>query len=1214
VAYIVLREPVYVNKAKQIIDALTKRSTWGSHLIKAHISLGLAFCWDVMYDQFTSHERNAIIDAVQSKGNNRIHKDVYANANWTAAAGIGLLSLAFQGDGDAAFNDFLSNMLAAAKENYKQKSRSVLWAHSTDGFPHEGLGYWRKYNHVGLFLKALRHKEPENDWFNLGADYPGSEFLKNAGYARIYAEVDHAEIASLTWADATQVRGKYGNIGALSLVASEYKDGYALDFIDYLIDERGVDFDGEDWATFLFYDDVGIPAKSFRDLRLSRYWPDAEAAIFRSGWRSEDLIFYMKCGSPGGHARRLKGLISGGHDHPDANGFVLFFNNDYLAAEDGYRPYLGSFARTNKKITSGHNTFLIDGEGQKGSGTKNASTTNANMDYLDAEFMGYLLGDASDAYTEVDKFYRTVLYKKHKYLVILDELKDDRSHKYEFLLGADDKHRIESFKRNQFYINPTNGSAKLVIDFVEPRSISSAINQDRIYSVTEEYTDMLRVSPTRNTSEATFLSLLYPIGNGEVEPSYSRILDGDRSGFIVDGNEYYLHNGKGELYTYETVTTDARLAYFKDPPTDFEFLVAGAKEFVFGDKAVSATQPLVAAFSGASGKLRLGKNLGDNGTTTITLRYPDINAVLVDGESVALSSNDSGSVEFHLRPKTFKIGPPGFEQTVTDNYEIHVLTRPLVLLTSPNGGETWEASDSQSILWTSSDSFSQVMLQFSGDGGHSWQIITDSTANDGVFEWTVPDTISHHCLVRISNVEGGFPADVSDEIFSIGRERAMPIVTSFAPTSGEVGAEVTIAGSHFAGTTVVKFNGVPASFSEQSDSQILANVPENANTGKITVTTALGTSESVDVFTVLESQPAVPEITSFTPAIGTVGTQVTIDGHNFSGSKAVSFNGVSANFSVESDSEILATVPDSATTGPIAVSKKDGIATSAEEFVVPSTETKILTFKPTDDAYVWSKKPSTNRGDSEELRVRKTQEEQITYFNFSVKGIKGTVVSGRLRVMVADGTEGKSSVYSASNAYRDSEHSWDEFGLTWLNAPEITGPSLSTLAALEVGDLAEYDVTSALAGDNEYTFALRTGSNDVLKVSSKEGIRAAELLLEVHHSLSSSERLGNPYFVDRHRTAGLPQSLLLRSNYPNPFNPSTRITFHLPEARDVELNIYNVTGVQLRTFSNTRFPAGIHGLSWDGRDNRGNPVSSGVYFYELRAGEFRQVRKMTLLR
>ncbi|MDW7679976.1 MAG: right-handed parallel beta-helix repeat-containing protein [bacterium] len=94
----------------------------------------------------------------------------------------------------------------------------------------------------------------------------------------------------------------------------------------------------------------------------------------------------------------------------------------------------------------------------------------------------------------------------------------------------------------------------------------------------------------------------------------------------------------------------------------------------------------------------------------------------------------------------------------------------------------------------------------------------------------------------------------------------------------------------------------------------------------------------------------------------------------------------------------------------------------------------------------------------------------------------------------------------------------------------------------------------------------------------------------------------------------LPTELTLFQNYPNPFNPDTEIRYQLPEAAHVKLEIYNLLGQKIRTLIDDPKPAGSHTLRWDGRDDFGAAVSSGVYLYRLTAGRFCGARKMVVMR
>ena len=94
----------------------------------------------------------------------------------------------------------------------------------------------------------------------------------------------------------------------------------------------------------------------------------------------------------------------------------------------------------------------------------------------------------------------------------------------------------------------------------------------------------------------------------------------------------------------------------------------------------------------------------------------------------------------------------------------------------------------------------------------------------------------------------------------------------------------------------------------------------------------------------------------------------------------------------------------------------------------------------------------------------------------------------------------------------------------------------------------------------------------------------------------------------------LPQVTDLEGNYPNPFNPSTTIRFSLNEDSFVSLEIYNIKGEKVRTLVKDNLPAQYHTIVWNGRDENGKQVSSGIYFYKMKAGEFTSTRKMIMMK
>ncbi len=94
----------------------------------------------------------------------------------------------------------------------------------------------------------------------------------------------------------------------------------------------------------------------------------------------------------------------------------------------------------------------------------------------------------------------------------------------------------------------------------------------------------------------------------------------------------------------------------------------------------------------------------------------------------------------------------------------------------------------------------------------------------------------------------------------------------------------------------------------------------------------------------------------------------------------------------------------------------------------------------------------------------------------------------------------------------------------------------------------------------------------------------------------------------------LPETFVLLQNYPNPFNPTTEIEFMIPEPAQVKLEIFNILGRKIVTLVDRKLGPGHKVADWNGEDDQGKEVSTGIYFYRLEAGDFTQTKKMVLLK
>jgi len=166
-------------------------------------------------------------------------------------------------------------------------------------------------------------------------------------------------------------------------------------------------------------------------------------------------------------------------------------------------------------------------------------------------------------------------------------------------------------------------------------------------------------------------------------------------------------------------------------------------------------------------------------------------------------------------------------------------------------------------------------------------------------------------------------------VFYSWKSASLPAFVSLLPYSGKVGKTVEFLGQGFNGTTSVSFSGTAAKFQIVSDTYLTATVPDGATTGSVTVKTSAGTLASNRVFRVT------PQLLSFNPTSGTVGTNVTITGVSLKQAKKVVFGGVAAtSFTANSDKQVTATVPTGALTGHITITTPGGVAVSKGIFTV----------------------------------------------------------------------------------------------------------------------------------------------------------------------------------------------------------------------------------------------------------------------------------------
>ena len=142
-------------------------------------------------------------------------------------------------------------------------------------------------------------------------------------------------------------------------------------------------------------------------------------------------------------------------------------------------------------------------------------------------------------------------------------------------------------------------------------------------------------------------------------------------------------------------------------------------------------------------------------------------------------------------------------------------------------------------------------------------------------------------------------------------------------------------------------------------------------------------------------------------------------------------------------------------------------------------------------------------------------------------------------------------------------------------------------------------ITANASGDAEFTFSID---------------RKAPVGKDTTLTATISTANGQTWTKDIEITVGAPKDYKLYNNFPNPFNPSTKIAFDLPKASHVKLIIYDIIGREVAQIADADYPAGYTELTWNGVNKNGVTVSSGVYFYRASTDSWDKVKKMLMLK
>ncbi len=171
--------------------------------------------------------------------------------------------------------------------------------------------------------------------------------------------------------------------------------------------------------------------------------------------------------------------------------------------------------------------------------------------------------------------------------------------------------------------------------------------------------------------------------------------------------------------------------------------------------------------------------------------------------------------------------------------------------------------------------------------------------------------------------------------------------------------------------------------------------------------------------------------------------------------------------------------------------------------------------------------------------------------------------------------------------------------------------------------VADFEITlGGLTLSNDYQLDFYADFNGNRRYNPPPTDHAWRITFAAHQGDTTISFTHNTNFTDiqypsttiRYKAQQPVEKFVLHPNYPNPFNPSTRITIAIPRRTFAQLVVYDVTGKPIATLIESILEAGTYEVTWTGQDDTGKPVSGGIYFYQLKTPSFVQTRKMLLLR
>ena len=534
-AYVIAGDEKHFEMARQLTLAACQMPIWGYKTNKpnvdlppAHLLYALAFSYDLLFDKYSSSEREIIRNKLKTQGRLMYEYFKYKpnkrytysqNHTWIPMAGLAIASYALLDEVPEA-------------EEWARLARAVfdrtMLTFGTDGYFYESFHYYGfAFRWVLRYFDAHLSATGENLYLPMRDKFANMKYFAMHSILPDRKNIfDFADVGdgSLNRNGTSQREKLYGEYDILYRFAAIYQDSQAQTVADFIRKETDLGTREPIWA-FISHDSKLEPSPLSK-IPTKIHFIDNDTVFGRTDWSQNATAFAFRCSPPQGHhAATLASKIpdwreNTGHAHPDANSFIIYANGKYLTGDTGY---LGI------KNTDDHNTILINGRGQANDGVyemfKEVSNERLNQIHIAEVFSTknyfYIRGEAADAayYDDLGlkKFDRHFLYvTAGNYFLVWDQVETERSSELKFLLNADKK--IDLSGNQAILIN--EGAALRVIGLsldetvskVEPqmiqaRGLPGSVDKGN----TEQRGLQLQTTSAEKKQKFEFLHFLQPI-------------------------------------------------------------------------------------------------------------------------------------------------------------------------------------------------------------------------------------------------------------------------------------------------------------------------------------------------------------------------------------------------------------------------------------------------------------------------------------------------------------------------------------------------------------------------------------------------------------------------------------------------------------------------------------------------------------------------------